>query len=63
MEMQGTARKEPHNKPHLLHEELTARIRQTAFDVHSYFGNGFLEKVYENALASRLKKQGISTES
>jgi len=45
-------------KPHLLHEELTGVIRQTAFAVHRYFGCGFLEKAYENALAKRLRKQG-----
>ena len=39
--------------PELLHEDLTATIRQTAFDVHKYFRNGFLEKVYENSLAHR----------
>jgi len=38
----------------LIHEELTAVIRQTAFEIHRYFGPGFLEKVYENALANRL---------
>ena len=43
----------------LIHGELTGLIRQTAFEVHEYFGNGFLEKVYENALALRLRKRGI----
>ena len=46
-------------RPELVHEELTGAIRQTAFDVHNYFGNGFLEKVYENALAHRLQGQGL----
>lgn len=41
----------------LVHEDLTGLIRQTAFEVHEYFGNGFLEKVYENALAHRLRKR------
>lgn len=45
-------------RPQLLYESLSGRIRHTAFDVHRYFGNGFLEKVYENALAHRLEKQG-----
>lgn len=44
---------------HLLYEELTERIRQAAFEVHSYFGNGYLEKVYENALFHKLVKQGL----
>jgi len=43
----------------LLHEELTGLIRQTAFETHSYFGPGFLEKVYENALVNRLRKKGL----
>lgn len=35
-------------------------IRQVAFDVHKYFGVGYLEKVYENALKHRLEKLGHS---
>lgn len=34
-------------------------IRQTAYDIHVYLKNGYLEKVYENALAHRLSKQGL----
>jgi GxxExxY protein len=34
-------------------------IRQTGYDIHLYLGSGHLEKVYENALAHRLNKQGI----
>jgi GxxExxY protein len=34
-------------------------VRQTAYDIHVYHGNGHLEKVYENALANRLRKAGI----
>lgn len=49
---------ESSNQPELFHEELTGNIRQAAFDVHQYFGNGFLEKVYEGALENRLRKQG-----
>lgn len=44
--------------PALHHEELTGAIRQTAFEVHRYFGNGFLEKIYEGALENRLRKKG-----
>ena len=43
----------------LLHEELTGVLRQTAFETHRYFGPGFLEKVYENALVNRLRKKGL----
>jgi len=34
-------------------------VRQTAYDIHVYHGNGHLEKVYENALANRLRKAGL----
>ena len=37
-------------------------IRQTGFEIHKYFGNGFLEKVYENSLAHRLRKTGYMVE-
>ena len=41
---------------------LCDRIRQIAFDIHVYHGHGHLEKVYENALAHRLKKTGLEVE-
>ena len=41
---------------------LCDRIRQIAFDIHVYHGHGHLEKVYENALAHRLKKMGLKVE-
>jgi len=34
-------------------------VRETSFAIHRYHRNGHLEKVYENALAHRLKKQGV----
>jgi GxxExxY protein len=34
-------------------------IRQTAYDIHVYHGNGHLEKVYENAVVHRLRKAGF----
>ena len=37
---------------------LCNRVRQTAYDIHVYHGHGHLEKVYENALAHRLRKAG-----
>jgi GxxExxY protein len=46
----------------LLHEELTGKIRQVAFEIHRYFMNGFLEKVYENALVHRLRKLGLKVQ-
>ena len=38
---------------------LCEQVRQTAYDIHAYHANGHLEKVYENALAHRLRKQGL----
>ncbi len=34
-------------------------VRQTAYDIHLFHGHGHLEKVYENALAHRLRKAGL----
>jgi GxxExxY protein len=34
-------------------------VRQTAYEIHVYHGHGHLEKVYENALAHRLRKIGL----
>ena len=42
--------------------ELVAKVRQTAFDLHAYLGTGLLEKVYENGLYHRLVKEGLSVE-
>ena len=39
--------------------DLCGAVRQTAYDIHVYHGNGHLEKVYENALAHRLRKGGL----
>ncbi len=39
---------------------LCAQVRQTAYDIHVYHGHGHLEKVYENALAHRLRKAGLN---
>ncbi len=50
------------SQPKLVHEELTGLIRQTAFEIHQYFGPGFLEKVYEGALESRLGKSGLTVQ-
>jgi len=35
-------------------------IRETSFAIHKYHRHGHLEKIYENALAHRLRKQGIN---
>lgn len=40
-------------------KELCDAIRETAYAIHLYHGHGHLEKVYENALANRLRKGGL----
>ncbi|WP_221029942.1 GxxExxY protein [Actomonas aquatica] len=40
--------------------ELCDTVRETAFAIHRYHRHGHLEKIYENALAHRLQKVGIS---
>ncbi|MFO0842692.1 MAG: GxxExxY protein [Gemmataceae bacterium] len=39
--------------------ELCDVVRETSYAIHRYHRNGHLEKVYENALAHRLGKQGL----
>ena len=39
--------------------KLVDQIRETAFEVHRYFGPGHFERVYENALVHRLVKGGV----
>jgi GxxExxY protein len=39
--------------------KLCDRVRETAFGIHCYHKSGHLEKVYENALAHRLRKGGL----
>jgi GxxExxY protein len=34
-------------------------IRETSFEIHKYLRSGHLEKIYENALAHRLRKKGF----
>ncbi len=38
------------------------QVRQTAYDIHAFHAHGHLEKVYENALAHRLRKSGFEVE-
>ncbi len=38
---------------------LCNHVRETAYAIHVYHGHGHLEKVYENALAHRLRKAGL----
>lgn len=43
-------------------KRLASEVGQVAYGVHEYFGNGLLEKVYENALAHRLLQSGHTVE-
>ena len=37
-------------------------VREASFATHKYHRNGHLEKIYENALVNRLRKQGLKVE-
>lgn len=37
-------------------------IRETSFEIHKFHKHGHLEKVYEKALANRLRKLGLQVE-
>jgi len=39
--------------------ELCDIVRETSYAVHTNHRNGHLEKIYENALGHRLRKQGL----
>lgn len=45
-----------------LYKELSDKLLACTFRVHNILGSGFLEKVYENALACELSKQSIKYE-
>jgi GxxExxY protein len=40
--------------------QLCDRIRETSFSLHCHLRHGHSEKVYENGLVHRLKKQGLA---
>lgn len=44
------------------HSALTEQIIGIFYDVYNALGRGFLEKVYENSLALRLRKEGLTVE-
>ena len=46
----------------LLYKELTDRILKAAYTVHNELGCGFLEKVYQEAMAIQLSEMGIPFE-
>ena len=37
-------------------------VRETSFAIHQYHRCGHLEKIYENALVHRLRKQGVTVD-
>ena len=37
-------------------------IRETSLEIHKYLRSGFTEKIYENALANRLRKKDVRVE-
>jgi len=43
-------------------KDLCDRVRETSYAIHVYHGHGHLEKVYENALAHRLRKADFRVE-
>ena len=43
----------------LLHKEITEKIIKAFYKVYNTLGYGFLEKVYENAMAIELRKMGL----
>ncbi len=47
------------NESKIVYPELSYQIVGLAMDVHNRLGNGFLEKVYENAMMVLLRRAGI----
>ena len=43
--------------------DITYRVNGAIFEVNRVLGTGFLEKVYENALAKELRDQGLKVET
>lgn len=46
----------------MLYEELTGKIIGAFYQVYNDLGYGFLEKVYENALAHKLRQAGLTVQ-
>lgn len=47
----------------MLHRKLTKKIIRSFYKVYNTLGYGFLEKVYENALCTELKSEGLKCHS
>ena len=41
-------------------KRLSDLIRETSFSIHNFLRYGHLEKIYENALVHRLRKEGLN---
>jgi GxxExxY protein len=54
--------RQPITSSRLIEGELTEKILGAAFEVLNTLGAGFLEKVYENALSTGLRKGGLLVE-
>jgi len=50
------------NDDKVIHRELSCRVMQAVLEVHNTFGPGFVESVYEEALAYELELHGIPFE-
>ncbi len=46
----------------MLYRALSEEIIQSFYKVYNKLGNGFLEKVYENAMMVELRKRGLTAE-
>ena len=44
----------------LLHKEITEKVIKSFYKVYNTLGYGFLEKIYENAMAIELRKIGLA---
>ena len=44
------------------HSDITEKVIGAAFEVHKVLGQGFMEKVYENAMAFELRQAGLNVE-
>jgi GxxExxY protein len=55
---QGTQKEDSMNTDQMM--ALCDQVRETAYAIHQHHGNGYLEKVYENALVHRLRKSGLN---
>ena len=51
------------NSKKVIYKDLSYKIIGLAMRVHRELGNGFLEKVYKNALMVLLRKEGIQAET